>query len=96
MSLTLTDVRRIAADVARQQNPQLEVMGAAPAEGESTYAEVMLTVTDCRVEPCRVVIGVSRDTSERECRRTVEQRLQQYLVRQRAENGSRKAVPKPR
>jgi hypothetical protein len=80
VSLTLTDVRRIASDVARQQDPRLEVMGAAPAEGESTYAEVILTVTGCRVEPCRVVVGVRRDASELECRRTFEQRLQQHLA----------------
>ncbi len=56
------------------------MMGVTPAEGESSYAEVMLTVAGCHVEPCRMVIGVSRDVSERECRRAVEQRLQAHLT----------------
>ncbi len=86
MSLTLTEVRRIAADVAREQDPPLEVMGATPSEGESTYAEVVLTVRGCRVEPCRVVIGITRDTSEADCRRNVEERLQQHLVRHRSDD----------
>ena len=83
MSLTLTDVRRIAADVATQQNPAVEVFGATPAEGESTYAEVIVAIHGCRVEPCRLIIGVSRDASEVDCRRTIQQHLLQHLVRHR-------------
>ena len=80
MSLTLTQVRRIAADVARQQDARLVVMGVTPAEGESSYAEVMLTVSGCHIEPCRVIIGINRDASEPECRRAVEQQLQEHVT----------------
>jgi hypothetical protein len=89
VSLTLSDVRRIAADVAKQQDPPLEVMGATPAEGDSAYAEVMLTIRGCHVEPCRMLIGVSRDASEPECRRVLQERLQQHRTATRAEAPSR-------
>ena len=80
MSLTLTDVRRIAGDVAHQLEPSLEVMAARAAGGDETqYAEVILTVRGCREEPCRVVIGVSRETSEAECRGVVRDRLREHL-----------------
>ena len=82
MPLTLIDVRRIATDVARQQHSALEVVAATPAEGESSYAEVILMLSSGVVEPSRVVIGVRRDASEPECRRAVQERLQEYLARQ--------------
>ena len=44
MSVTLTVVQRIAADVAREQDRRLEVVGAVPAQGEIGYAEVILTI----------------------------------------------------
>lgn len=84
MALTLTDVRRIAADVAKQEDPRLEVIGAMAGEGGSAYAEVVLTVRGCRAEPCRVMIGVSRGVSEPECRDTVTARLRDHLAAHRA------------
>ena len=80
MSLTLTDLRRIAADVARQQDPALDVVAAMPAEGDAAYTEVMFTVTGCRHEPCQLVVGLSRNSSEPDCRRAVEDRLRQHLA----------------
>ena len=81
MGLTLTDVRRIAADAAKQQDPRLEVVAAtASGEGESGYAEVILTVRGCRAEPCRVLIGVSRDASEQECHDAVTASLHEHLA----------------
>ena len=77
MSLTLTDVHRIVADVAREKDPPLEVVAAIPADGGSMYTEVVLTVPGCQVEPCRLIVGVSRNMSEPECRRAVKERLEQ-------------------
>ena len=83
MPLSLTEVRRIAADVATQQHLLPEVVAATPTEGESAYAEVLLTLRGCRSEPCRLIIGVSRDASAPECRRAVEARLQQHVAKHR-------------
>lgn len=79
MSVTLTEVQRIAADVARRQDRRLEVIGAVPAEGEPVYAEVILTLRGCQAEPCRIMIGVRRDSSESEIRDAVTDRLRQHL-----------------
>ena len=83
MLLTLTEVRRIAADVARQQDALLEVVAATPSEGESAYTEVLFTIGGSRNDPYRLIIGVSRDASEFDCRRAIQQRLQQHLAKHR-------------
>jgi glycerate kinase len=80
MALALKDVRRIASEVAQQQNPALEVISATSADGGSGYAEVMLTVRGCRAEPCRVMIGVSRNASEAELRQAVADRLRAHAA----------------
>ena len=79
MSATLTDVQRIASEVARQQDPRLEVVGAVPAQGEPAYAEVILTIRGCSDDPCQMMIGVSRDASEPEIREAVADRLRAHL-----------------
>jgi hypothetical protein len=81
MALTLTDVRRIASDVAQHEDPNLDVVGVTPREGSSTSAEVIFVSRACDKEPCRVVIGVSRRLSEDECRGTVQKRLKERLGR---------------
>jgi hypothetical protein len=80
MAITLKELRRIATDVARQENPALEVISATSTEGDSGYTEVMLTVRGCRAEPCRVMIGVIRDASEAELRRAVADRLRAHAA----------------
>ena len=81
MSLSLTEVRRIAADLAMRQDLWPELVAVTPTEGESAYAEVLLTVRGCRSEPCRLIIGVSHAAAEPECRRAVEEGLEQHLAR---------------
>ena len=80
MAITLKEVRRIASEEARQQNPALEVISATSAGSDSGYAEVMLTVRGCRAEPCRVMIGVSRNASEAELRQAVVERLRAHAA----------------
>jgi hypothetical protein len=59
--------------------PPLEVVGVASGRGGSAYAEVILTVRGCRVEPCRVIVGISRNASEAECQAAIQARLRQHL-----------------
>ena len=77
MALTLTDVRRIALDVVEQQLLALDVLGVTGREGSSGSAEVIFGVRDDFTEPSRVVIGVSRQISEGECRGAVRDLLQE-------------------
>jgi hypothetical protein len=81
MALTLTEVRRIASDVARHDYPDVDVLGVTPREGSSTSAEVIFAIRACDHEPCRVLIGVSRQISEGECRGTVRAQLHERLAR---------------
>jgi hypothetical protein len=78
MSLNLTDVRRIAREVARDENPALEVV-AARADGDSGYTEVIITLHGCSQEPCNIMLGLSRGTSERQFRAAVSERLREHL-----------------
>jgi hypothetical protein len=78
MSLKLSDVRRIAGEVAREQFPDLEIV-AAVAEGDSGYTEVLMTVRGCRQEPCQIMIGLNRDASESDFRAAVRERVQEHL-----------------
>jgi hypothetical protein len=78
MSLSLSDVRRIVSEIAREQTPTLEVV-AARADGDSSYTEVILTVRGCATEPCQIVMGVSRGASESEFRQTVREQLEEHL-----------------
>jgi hypothetical protein len=80
MSLTLDEVRRIAQEVATARDPNLQVVSASTAEGGSAYTEVMVTVDDCAVEPCRLVIGVDRTTSESLFRETVDEQLRERVL----------------
>lgn len=80
MSLSLTDVQRIAAEVAQREEPALQVMAATRGGSDSSYTEVILTVHGCRAEPCQFMVGVSRDVSEDQCRSAVEQSLRRHLT----------------
>ena len=83
MSLLLTQVRRIAAAVAMQHDLLPDIVAVTPTDGESAYAEILLTVRGCRSEPCRLSIGVSRAASEPECRRAIEEGLEEHVAKHR-------------
>ena len=80
MTLTLADVRRIASDIAQQQHPSLDVIGVTTRGSSSTSAEVILAMRDYHVEPYRVVVSVSRQVSEAECRVALLTQLAQHLA----------------
>jgi|SRR6516164_4755576 len=79
MGITLTDIRRIAEDVAQEHDPPLDVVGVTTRQGSSGSAEVIFGVRECEAEPCRFVISVNRRGSEAECRSAVRTRLREHL-----------------
>ena len=79
MPLSLDDVRRIADEVIRRENPAMRVLAATTAEGGSDYTEIFVTVLGCAKEPCRLIIGLNRGASEAEFRRTVADRFREHL-----------------
>jgi hypothetical protein len=83
VSLSLSDVRRIAHDVARQNHPTINVVGAT-ATGGSDYTEVIVTLERCAEEPRLLSIGITRDMSESSLRRSMDERLRQHLAEHRS------------
>jgi len=79
MSLRLKDLRRVAADVARDEDPGLRVLSAMNAEGASDYSEVTLMLDRPQSDSSRVIVGVRRNESESEIRRVVRDQLRDHL-----------------
>jgi hypothetical protein len=77
--LNLNDVRRIATEVVEATDSSLRVVGAATAEGGSNYTEIMLSVTNCHAEPCRLSIGVEREMSEAAFRKAVGEQVRLHI-----------------
>ncbi len=80
MALTLSDIRRIASDVTHHQHPEMDVVGVTTREGSSSSAEIIVCMRDCELEPSRMIIGVSRRVSERECRNAIQRYLGSHLA----------------
>ena len=74
-SLNITDVTRIATEAARQLSPRLHVVGVTGA-GDGDYAEVVVDIDECLKEPCRLSLGVFRNTSESLLHREITLKLQ--------------------
>ncbi|HJZ75735.1 MAG TPA: hypothetical protein VKE51_28575 [Vicinamibacterales bacterium] len=77
MTLELAEVRRIAEDVVRTEDPALEVI-AATTEGGAAYTEVTVTIRGCEEGPCRLVIGADRGASESALRSSIASRLRDH------------------
>jgi hypothetical protein len=78
MALDLIEVRRLAGDVAREEDPALEVVGATSAEGGPNYAEIIVAFHR-QPEPLRLVIGIKRDAPEPVVRGMLRDRLREHL-----------------
>ena len=79
MSATLQSIAQIARDAARESG-DWEVLGVIPAEGD-TYVEILLSVKDCRLEPCRLSLGVLRDLPEDDMQRAIVEQLRSHVTR---------------
>jgi hypothetical protein len=84
MLLSLTQVKRIATDVARAHDPRVEVVGATISSGGSPYTEVTMTVHDSQAQPYVIVVGAERDEAEAQLRSTIAAELRQRLDDRRA------------
>jgi hypothetical protein len=79
MSLGLKDLRRVAADVASEEDPALQVLSAKNAEGATDYSEVTLILDRPQSNPSRVIVGVRRHAPESQIRRVVREQLRDHL-----------------
>jgi len=51
MSLSLPEIRRLAAEVAREVDPSFEVVATTNTEGAVDYTELILTCTTEQMKP---------------------------------------------
>lgn len=78
MPLRRPDVRRVAADVARQEDTALQVFAATNGEG-ADYTEVVLGLQRSSAHPTHLVIAVRRNAGESQVRRLLRDRLRDQL-----------------
>lgn len=81
MPVTLKALRRVATEMARQENPDFQVIGVRRSEGGDGYAEVIVMVRDCDHDPCRMVIGVDRTQPEPAIRLQLAEMFRQQAYR---------------
>ena len=79
MILDLSDVKRIAQEVARAADRSLDVIGAVATTAGSPYTELMMVIRGCHQEPSRFVIGADRGSGEQALRVAIASRLRQHL-----------------
>jgi hypothetical protein len=79
MSLGLKDLRRVASDVAREEDPALRVLAATNGEGATDYSEVTVMLDRPGSNPSRVIVGVRRHASESQIRQVVREQLRDHL-----------------
>lgn len=79
MSLRLNDLRRVAGDVAREEDPGLRVLAARNAEGATDYSELTIMLDRPTSDPSRIILGVRRHASESQIRRVLREQLRDHL-----------------
>lgn len=76
--ITVADVTRIATEAARQQSSSLQIVGVTLG-GEGKYAEIIIDIAGCRLEPCRFSVGVFRDVAPAALREEIAGHLQRHI-----------------
>lgn len=61
MSATLDEISAAAREIAAEHTPPLTVVAVTSADGGSGRVEILLMVTGCHVEPCRLLVNIDRD-----------------------------------
>ena len=82
MPMNLIDLRRVAAEIAHEEHPALEVLAATNGEGAANYAEIILALHTDEPQARRMVVGISRPISESEMRDVMRERLRVQLQTQ--------------
>ena len=84
MSTSLETIRVVAAEVANERYGNVEVVGVrGSADGD--YVEIHLIKDGCQLEPCRVTVGVFRDTARGSLRAAIAEALRYHLIPSQAD-----------
>ena len=65
-NLTIGAVTEISRAVVLRHDPPVELVGVVPSEGANDRAEIVVRISGCHAEPCRLVVNVSRGLTAEE------------------------------
>ena len=77
--MSIDQVMQFAADVAKAEHPQLDVVGLTEADGSPGLVELLIVIRGCHVEPCRLAIGLDRTMSHAQLREILQRRIRDHL-----------------
>ena len=81
--MSIDEALRLAADVAKKENPRLLVVGLTGSDGSTSYVEMLIAIKGCHVDPCRLTIGFDRTIAPVQLRELLQRRIREHL-RERA------------
>jgi hypothetical protein len=76
--LSREHINALAAEAAAVLDVSAEVIAATPAGHDTHTVEVILTVTDCSEESCRLIVRLDRDQSHDEVRAAILANLREH------------------
>lgn len=82
MSLSASDVTRIANDAVRATSTELQVVGVTLGGSDSDYVEVLINIHGCHSGPCRIQVGAFRDAGAAALREQITRQLEEHRTRQ--------------
>jgi hypothetical protein len=83
--LSIDELTSLMNEIAREVDPTVEVMGILGAQHDTSYVEVLIGISDCDVEPCRIMVGVDRNMSRGALRAALRQPILAYLRKRQEE-----------
>jgi hypothetical protein len=81
-------IRRLTSEAAKELELPADVIATSRTGHDSTYAEVMVAVSDGRREPARLLIGVDRAQSDEDGRAALKTALMEGLEQYRVHHHS--------
>lgn len=83
-NLSVKTVTSISRAIAQKHDPPVELVGVLPSEGASDRAEIVVRISGCHAEPCRLVLNVSRGLTVEEFSNQFESQLRDAIATHRS------------
>jgi len=86
-NLSVQTVTSISRAIALKHDPPVELVGVVPSEGASDRAEIVVRISGCHAEPCRLVLNVSRGLTAEEFSSQLESQLRDAIATHTSTHG---------
>jgi hypothetical protein len=77
--MSIDEALQLAAEVAKEENPRLVVVGLTGSDGSTNYVELLIAIKGCHVDPCRLTIGFDRTIAPARLRGLLLRRIREHL-----------------